>query len=78
MEEEEGMGFLHAGGRWGSCPILSHGELRLRCYTNILDDHVYHRFKLGPFLCDHKSSATYAFTQHSVVEHVVNILLHTT
>ena len=27
-----------------------------------LDDHVYHRSKLGPSLCDHKSSVTYAFS----------------
>ena len=33
-----------------------------------LGDHVYHRSELGPFLCDRKSIATYAFLQHSVVE----------
>ena len=25
-----GVGFLHAGGRWGSCPTLPYGELRLK------------------------------------------------
>jgi hypothetical protein len=24
-----GVGFLHAGSRWGSCPTLPYGELRL-------------------------------------------------
>ena len=38
-----------------------------------LDDHVYHRSELGPFLCDRKSIATYTFLQHSIVEHVKSL-----
>ena len=34
---------------------------------------IYHRSELGPFLCDRKSIATYAFLQHSVVEHVESL-----
>ena len=38
-----------------------------------LGDHVYHHSKLGPFLCDHKSIAIYAFLQHSIVEYVESL-----